>query len=256
MGVLDLPSPLLAWLDAALGFLPGLLRLGVWALLSAVATMWLYHRFSRQDQLAELKPKIKDAQKQLARYDGPMKGLWPLIGESMRLSGRQTGLTLWPALVASLPVLFVLVFLSNHYGHRLPEPGEDLAVTPVEAQSPPSQWRWRGDTSAAWHDDPDHWRLSWPETAAVLEAPRYGAVLTLPLPAPVTVVHKQQWWNLLIGNPAGYLADDAPLEAVQLELERKRFLGFGPPWLGYWELPYLLLLVVFSVVIKIKFRIH
>lgn len=256
MGFLDLPSPLLALADSALQFLPGLARIAVWALLSAIATMWLYRRFSKQQELGELKPRIKDAQRRLARYDGPLQGLWPLIGESMRLSGRQMGMTLWPALIAAVPVLFVLAFLSNHYGHRFPGPGEPVDVTAVAARPAPQQWRWHGDVEARWLSEEGRWRIHWPETAGVLEAPGYGVVLTLPLKAPVTVVHRRLWWNVLIGNPAGYLPGDAPVDAIELGLPRQRHLGFGPDWLGYWEVPYLLLLVVLSLLIKLKFRIH
>lgn len=256
MGFLDLPAPLFALLERALGFLPGIARLGIWALLSAAGAMWLYRRFSRQEELAELKPEIKAAQRRMARYDGPLAGLWPQIGESMRLSGRQMALTLWPALVASLPVLFVLVFLSNHYGHRFPAPGAPVQVTPAEAESPPGEWHWRGDTDASWQAGAGQWRVPWPENAAMLLAPDYGVVLTLPPEAPVTVVHRRRWWNLLLANPAGYLPDAAPVDAVRLGLPRQSFVAFGPDWLGYWEAPYLALLVAFSVLIKVGFRIH
>lgn len=255
MGLLDLPSPIFAFVDRWLFFLPDLALIAFWALLSAIGTMWLYHRYSRQDELADLKPQIKQVQKQLANYDGPMSGLWPIIGRSTRLSGRQMGLTLWPALVASVPVLFVLVFLSNEYGHRFPETGANVTVTPVAADTPAS-WEWRGPGRAGWDAEAGHWNLAWPADATSLVPGNGDPLITLPMDEPASVIHKRQWWNWLIGNPVGYLAEDAPAEALQIGLPRQRFLPFGPAWLGYWEIPYLVLLVAFSLTIKIRFGIH
>lgn len=253
MGLFDLPSPLFALVDKLVAWLPGIVGLAFWALLSAIATMWLYHRFSRQEELAEIKPKIKAVQKKMARYDGPMADLWPLIGESMRLSFRQMGMTLWPALIASLPILFVLVFLSNHYGHRFPAAGKSVLVQPEGAESP-ADWSWNG-THAEWLGANAGWRVTWPTDHATLSARDRKAVLALPPPAPSGVVHKRQWWNWLLGNPAGYLADDAPVDALKLDLPGQTFLNFGPDWIRGWEAPYLLLLVVFSLAIKIRFKI-
>lgn len=255
MGLLDLPSPVFAVIDGALFFLPDLAVIAFWALVSAMGTMWLYHRYSKQDELAELKPQIKAVQKELARYDGPMNGLWPLIRRSTSLSGKQMGMTLWPALVASLPVLFVLAFLSNEYGYHFPEAGESVTVAPVGADEP-SSWQWRGTADAEWSADEEHWTVAWPEDEASLAAGDDETLITLPTDEPVTVVHKRQWWNWLIANPAGYLDETAPAEAIEIGVPRQRHLPFGPAWLGYWEIPYLVLLVVFSLTIKARFRIH
>lgn len=255
MGFFDLPSPLFALLDNAMGFLPGALRLAVWALLSAIATMWLYRIFSKQDELAELKPEIKAVQKKMASYDGPLEGLWPLIGKSMRLSGRQMALTLWPAVIGSLPILFVLVFLSNAYGYRPPETGEIVRVTPHRATAP-ATWRWSEFMAAHFEQDGPAWKIAWPGRPATLTAPGYGTILTLPLDEITGVIHKRQWWNWLIGNPAGYLPDDAPVAAIRFDLEHQRYLPFGPDWLGRWEVIYLALLVLFSMGIKFAWKIH
>lgn len=255
MGLLDLPSPIFAFVDRWLFFLPDLAAIAFWALLSAIGTMWLYHRYSKQDELAELKPQIKQVQKELARYDGPMNGLWPLIRRSTSLSGKQMGMTLWPALVASLPVLFVLVFLSNEYGHHFPERGETVTVAPLGADAP-EDWQWDGTASAEWSAEEERWNVAWPDDETRLTAGDGETLITLPTDEPVTVIHQRRWWNWLIANPAGYLADSAPADALEIGVPRQRHLPFGPAWLGYWEIPYLVLLVVFSLTIKVRFGIH
>jgi hypothetical protein len=73
--------------------------------------------------------------------------------------------------------------------------------------------------------------------------------------APVPVIHKREWWNVLFGNPVGYLPDASPLERVDVELPGREYLGFGPSWLRSWEFVYFVVLLACSIAIKVGFRI-
>lgn len=259
LGLLDLPAPVLDAVDAGLGaVLPAWPRLVIWAAIAGIGSMWLYGRFSNQERLAALKPQIKAAQDELARYDGPFDGLWPLIRRTLGLSARQMGLTLSPALIASLPLLFMLAWASNTFGYRLPNGGDELAVSVHPRERAPAAVAWSPATSTRWQSDNDRWTVDWPEAGdelALLGA-EGGELLSLPLAAPVPVVHKPRWWNWLIGNPAGYLPADAGIDAVELSLAKQRFLPFGPGWLRSWELPFLVLMVAFSLGFKRARGIH
>jgi hypothetical protein len=70
------------------------------------------------------------------------------------------------------------------------------------------------------------------------------------------VVHKRQWWNALIGNPLGYLPDNASVEEVSLALQPKVLLRGVPGWMSGWEFPFLLAMFMFSMGIKIAFRLQ
>jgi hypothetical protein len=80
-------------------------------------------------------------------------------------------------------------------------------------------------------------------------------VLERPLSAPVTVLHKTQWWNVLVANPLGYLPPDSPLDRVEIDLPRRELLPFGPWWLRTWEFVFFTTLVAVSLVIKMLFRL-
>jgi hypothetical protein len=72
----------------------------------------------------------------------------------------------------------------------------------------------------------------------------------------VPMLHKHQWWNVLIGNPAGYLPDQLGVKRVDLDLPPKVYLPFGPTWLHGWEAVFFAGLFVTALAIKIGFRIH
>jgi len=109
-GLLDWPGVVLGAINQPLvAVLPEPVVLAFWALVSSWLTMWVYRRFSNQEEMAALKPQVTAVQKELSNSDGEFGGLMPLIRENFRLSGRHIMFALGPALLAGVPVLFVLV---------------------------------------------------------------------------------------------------------------------------------------------------
>jgi len=261
-GVLDWPGVVFGLINQPLvSILPEPVVLAFWALFSSWLTMWVYRRFSNQDEMAALKPKIKAVQKKLSNYDGDFGGLVPLIRENFSLAGRQLMLALGPALLAGVPVLFVLVWISNAYGVAVPSAGSTVEVrVSAVANAEPASWRWAGAQAESIPvDEADHaWRLAWPaaEETATLIAAGGEEILELPPAKPASVVHQRQWWNALIGNPAGYLDPASPAEAVYLDLPKKQMLPFGPAWMRGWEFLYFVLLIIGSLGLKLLWRIH
>lgn len=252
MGLFDLPAPLLVWLDqAALGALPSALRVAVWGVIGGALSMGLYRLISPQARIAGLKQAALAARRKMATYDGEFSGLGPLAFESLGLSFRHVGSVLLPAVIASLPVLCLLAWLSNSYGYAMPSAGETVAVV-VE---PEATVAWQSETGAA---NQDTGAVPWPaddQTAEMLDEGA-RALVALPLAAPVPVIHKQQWWNYLLGNPIGYLPDDSPVEKVTIALPPRPLIAVEPAWLGGWEMIFLSVLLLTSIAIKVAFRIH
>ena len=269
-GLLDWPGIVFGLIDQPLtAVLPEPVMLAFWALASSWLSMWVYRRFSNQEEMAALKPRIKAVQKKLSNYDGEFRGLMPLIRENFNLAGRQLGLALGPALLAGVPVLFVLVWISNAYGVAMPPAGAPVEVralvtTSVAASAAgdaePENWRWHGTRAEPTTTDEAGraWRLAWPapNQFAQLTTERGEDIIEIPPAHPVPVVHKRQWWNLLIGNPAGYLEPANPADAVYLDLPKKQMLPFGPGWMRGWEFLYFVLLIIGSLGLKLVWRIH
>jgi hypothetical protein len=240
-GLIDVPAPVFAWIDGVLGqVLPPLGRLTFWAVAAAAVSMTLYRFLSPQKRVARLKDEAAAARAELARYEGELRGMWPHAGRALALAGEQLRLALGPALVASLPVLALMVWLSTPYGHGLPPAGTIVAIAAL-----------RGDATAIER------AVTWPGAGErlALRDPSGRQLLTLPLPEPVPLIHQRQWWNSLVANPAGYLADDATVDRVVVDLPRRSYLWFGPAWLRGWEAIFLSGLVLASLAIQLAFRI-
>ena len=258
-GVFDLASPLLTRVDGFMsGWLPNLGRLSFWGLVAAAASMGLYRLTSNQSRLAENKREITALQKKLADFDGPFSGLWPLLGRNFALAGRRLGLTLAPALIASVPVIFIIAWVANAFDARAPAVGDAIeieAITSDGRQLPPLHWQGDGDVR---EEREGVWSVAWPsdERSLHLLDSDGTVLLTLPTPAPAGAVHQRRWWNVLIGNPAGYLPSPGDVDAVELGLPRSEFLPFGPEWLRGWMVAFFGIVIVLSLLLKYLWRLH
>jgi hypothetical protein len=204
--------------------------------------MGLYWLLSPQRAIAAARMDAAAARRALDAYEGDFGDAWPLIRGVLGNALRQLLLVLWPALVASVPAICVIVWVSTAYGYSFPAPGErvEIRTEPDELQS-------------------ELVTASPPATAsrAIVVADQEGRVVgTIPWPAPVDTIHKRQWWNLLFGNPAGYLPEDAAVERVALDLAPSEYLPFGPSWLRAWYGVFFTALVVGSLAVKLIWRIE
>ena len=258
MGLFDLASPLLSPVDQLLAMIfPAWLRLLFWGFVAAMVTMLLFKKLSRQEAIAELKLRVKTNQAEMAAFDGELSELMPLIGKTLKLAFRQLGLSLGPALLSSIPVIFLLVWLSNSYAHHLPVAGDTVAVQ-LESGVPviPPELDWQPAAGLV-ETSEQGWLLRWPsagQTVQLREGPL--TLLSLPLSAPVPVLHKKQWWNSLIANPAGYLPAAASISAVRIELSDQTILAFGPGWMQGWMFTFFLAFLVFAVALKFILKIE
>jgi hypothetical protein len=254
MGVLDIPAPVFQWLDSLLlEGLPATGRLAAWALLASMISMGLYRLLSPQKKIRRIRQESGIARRAVMRYEGDFGGLLPLINYSLALSLKHLGSVLMPVVLASLPVLSLLVWLSTAYGHRFPGDGQEVEIL-LFPETVEVTW-------TASHRDARArgvWQVVWPASGEVthLRGQDGRLLLSLPLDVPVPIIHKPQWWNKLIDNPAGYLPAESSLEKAILGLPKQEILDFGPVWMRSWEVPFLTLLVAFSLTFKWLFRIQ
>lgn len=234
-GLLDLPAPVFGWIDGLLSIaLPPIVRLVFWALLGAAGSMALYVLLSPQGRIAEAKREATDARRRLNAYDGEFSAAGPLIKDQLATSLRRVALVLPATLIASLPLLCLLVWLETAYGYAYPPP-DQAPVIITQPESLPTRWVEPGEPGT-----PPHVQVLSPEGEVIVD---------IALDEPVTTVHERQWWNLLIGNPAGYLPPSAPVNSVGIALPSKAYLPFGPAWARSWVTVFLLVLVIASLFI-------
>ncbi|GBD44963.1 hypothetical protein HRbin40_02459 [bacterium HR40] len=257
LGLFDLPAPLLTAVDRGLaGLLPEGLRVVLWSSLAAVLSMLVYRLLSSQRRLQALRAEAAAVRRQLASFEGEFAALLPLLGRNLSLSLRQLALTFPPAVLAGLPVIFVLAFLSNAFDARLPQPGERVVVTvTAEAgrQLPPLVFEGAEVRELA----PGRFELLWPPPGGqvAIRDSTGDPLALLPPAAPVRSLHPRAWWNAFIGNPAGYLPAPSEIATITLELPQPRILPFGPDWLAGWLVPTLTVMVVVSLALKRLWRL-
>ncbi|HEX7035799.1 MAG TPA: hypothetical protein VF210_08495 [Pseudomonadales bacterium] len=238
MGLLDLPAPLFERIDALLGVLPALLRLLLWGSVGGAISMWLYGVLSPQERIARSKREQLEVRRRLDGFDGELAEAWPMIRRLLGLSLGHLGRVIGPALLAALPVILLLVWISNAYGYRFPE------REPPPLQVQPEELR------AAWIASPEG-----PPQVEVRDS-RRELLARVPVAVPVPVIEKRRWWNTLIGNPAGYLGADARVDRVSIELPRQQVIGFGPDWMRGWEVPFFAAVLVASLILKRALRLE
>lgn len=238
-GLFDLPAPLLDWIDERLAAaFPPAVVIALWAVAAGIVCLELYRIVSPQERIDHLKQEGRAAQRELSSYDGELEGAWPLIRHMLGVSLKRVGIVLPATLIGAYPVLAVLVWMSNTYGYYFP--GDDSvavdAPAPIEAE----------------------WLSGSPAQSPRVQARKPGGevVLEIPVSAPVPVLHKREWWNWLIANPAGYLPPDAPVEQIGIELPRREIIPAGPSWLRGWEAVFLPVLFIAALAYKSARRIH
>jgi hypothetical protein len=256
LGLLDLPAPLLDALDGALNRIgvPAFLRVATYAAASAWMGMALYRRLSDQRRLAEAGARVVLSQRALARHDGDFATLRVLILANLRATSHHLALTLRPALLATLPLLFALPWLSNRFDFREPEPGTPVSVC---AQPGVRDLHWQA-SSAATVTASGCWLVPWPddETPARLSDSAGRTLLVIPNAAKSDSVEKFGWFNWLIANPAGYLPSGSAIARVHIALSQRQILFVGPAWFRGWVFWYFLIALVVSLWLKWRWRLQ
>ncbi len=258
-GLFDLLNPVLGSLDYLLGHqlgLPALGRIAVYAAIGGALSMFIYRYLSNQTLIAQLKTEIRDVQGALADTDLQPGQLRSAIRNNLRLTGRQLFLSFWPALLASVPIVFLLAFCSNQFAFTTPVTGERFYVAPVGMQDSPADYSWKGG-NAQWDARKQAWTFYYPAKTQSL-ALNFGDETQLQLPASIAsgVIHKKLWWNWLLANPAGYLPENARIDQFDFSTSPQIIIDWGPGWMRGWLFAFIVFLLGVSLAIKWFWKIH
>lgn len=252
MGLFDLPAPLFSAVDGVLGMaLPPVLRLVIWGILAGWLTMVVYRRLSNQEKIGELKAQQKIQQKIIAEFDGEFQELMPLIRHTLALGFRQLGLALGPALLATIPILFIVIWVAGEFGFETPVAGSEVLLS---AEPASNDIHWSSATEVKITED--GWAVNWPaEGQSLTMTDGRQPLLVLPLEHNIPIIHKKKWWNLLMANPIGYLPDDGKTEVIRIALPEPVMIGAGPSWIRGWMFSFFVTFLLSSLAFKFLLRI-
>ena len=208
-GLIDRLFPPLDALDQALsGFLPPLVRLVLYGAASGAITMVVYRLTSDQNGILALKERMRDLRGQLKVAGDDFAADHAACRARTSASRCACSFkSLWPALVSSLPVVVIIAWLAMSWSQPLPAPGHGGAALLRSRRrpgSPPSR-------PTPCPRSPGGGMLRWPaaEAPAALKDASGAVYEGLGSKPPASVIHKRVWWNAILGNPAGYLPDNA-----------------------------------------------
>lgn len=252
MGLFDLPAPIFGAIDGVLALaMPPVLRLIIWGILAGWLTMIVYRLFSDQEKIRALKALQKGQQKDIAEFDGEFAELMPLIRHTLALGFRQLGFTLGPALLATVPVLFIVIWVAGEFGFTTPGAGAEVLLT-VEPAS--SDIHWSSTTEVKISEN--GWVINWPSQGQTLTIrDDHQPLLVLPLEHDIPIIHKHRWWNLLVANPLGYLPQDGKTDVINVDLPEAVIIGFGPGWMRGWMFSFFFAFLLSSIAFKLLLRL-
>jgi len=258
MGLFDLPAPVLNFLDQYLaGIFSPFCRIALWGAIGAWLSMLIYKQISNQQSLIQIKRKLKSVQTQLYDFEGEFKQLWPLIFQNLGLSFKRLGKTLFPAIVSGMPLLCILVWCSNQFAYEIPPPLKPVQIELEAKAGALNQVQWLPHQQSKPHTDSLSWEIPWPDQDHLVRLQTQDQkIFSLPLSAPVTIIHEKRWWNWLIGNPAGYLVPDSPVKIIRINLTQQQIIPFGPSWVRSWWFSFFSMLLLVSMIFKIRWSLQ
>jgi hypothetical protein len=234
-------------------FLPLWGSLVLWGLLGGGAVMGLYALLSPQRRIRAKKQEIKELKAEMKDDSLGFAGTLRLTRQNLRRAFELLGLVLPPSLVAMLPALCMMLFVSILYSYQVPEAGQDLKV-----KTTPYSLKVRVQSGGV-----------------VVNTGKSGFVVIMDKKPRIRIyeskriiyswtpdmlmdgsVRKRPWWGGLLPEGAGYLPEDSVTEKISIGFRTLRVIGGVPRAIGGWEFSYFLALTISAVLVKVKFRIE
>jgi hypothetical protein len=143
-------------------------------------------------------------------------------------------------------------WLSMHHAFVVPEVGERVRITVV----PPSSCLTVSPGSVVSGELDGMW-LTVPEGRGEIRLRADGVEVYAgnPFDPPAPCICRKRWWSTLLPYQAGYLFENAPVEAVHLEFSPKLYSQTVPVWLATWHVPFFVGLVVTVLALRFRFKI-
>lgn len=249
-GLLGIPFLLYSAVDRVIaGVLGSAGTVIVLSLTCSVIVMLLYRLCSPQAELKRIKLRMREIQAALLADPDDLRAVLRLSGENIRIALKRFLFTVLPTCIAILPLLSVTSWINSRYGAAFPSSGEVVAVQVIP-----------GDVSIL-SPAPDGVAFM---TNAVAVAAGSFSVLDESQSLLVTVrdsmsssfIARKVWWNVLMGNPLGYLSPDSDIEALVFDVKRQNVLPFGPDWMRRWEALFFVCMALGSFSLKIFLKVE
>jgi len=241
------------FLDGLLAdWLPDSVRVCLWGCLAGALAMLVYLLLSNQEHIAELKAETRNLRASMLKGDTDHREIMRLNKLNLLASLRLLRSVLLPSLLSAAPVLLIAFWLYSFFSFQLPTDGKPISVhsvppTPGLSFAPAERFANSGEGVA--------YLPAGNDTMVSINLDGQPVYQGNPESGPSDVVYKRQWWSVLLGNPAGYLSADAPVEEIHWDFPHRQIIGGLPDLLTTWEFPYFFSMLIMALALKFGLKI-
>lgn len=254
--MINLVFPLLNGIDSILSFLPAFLRIFLYGLGCGAASILVYKWTSNQATIGGLKAESKALRDRLMDPDLSAAELKQTIFRNTKVTGLLVGRVLGPSLLSAIPVLLVAGWLALFYAYEPPSPGAPVTAVPISvAEGAGDLVIEAGQIEAPLKPDGASFEAG-PATEITVRNEQATFYTGAPFDPAMAGVGKRAWWNALLESETGYVAEDAPFEAVEFDLEPVVLVPGLPTWLAGWELVFFLAVFIAAIGLKVGLKIE
>lgn len=232
--------------------MPLFLRVCIWGIVAGLIAIMLYKVTSNQAKITTLKKDIKTILNQLLKEDNDESEFFSLTMKNLKYSFKLVVFSFIPAFLSTIPVIIIMLCVQTYHSYALPEGnGRILVTTTPEVESIKVEPAKIVKTTSKNNIKivPSKETI----TITIKDEPVFEGNVFDP---PVSIIEKYQWWNILIGNPAGYISNSAPIEAITFHFKRKKLFNSPTNWVNGWELTFFLSVFVSTLLAKIILKIQ
>lgn len=229
-------------------------RVGLWGALCGGAAMLVFYLASDQKKISTLKTKSKELRKKILSLDTEDSEVKRLIKENLSVSLKLLYKVLFPALLSTLPIIVIFLWMDVYYACKVPEAGDTVTVRVASNAEditflPEDSFETAGPSvKMCIRDNPPPIKLM-----------HSGKMLYQGEPwRPPTrnIIHKK-YWNAVLKSEAGYLNPDiSDVDLIEFGFHRNWILKDNQSWYSRWEFLFFLTLAISSLIIKLVFKIE
>jgi hypothetical protein len=254
-GAIDLLFPICSGIDGILAAvnIPVALRILLWGCASGGVTMGLYALLSPQSAIRAQNQALKGLSARMrTAQDGEFQEVLQLSLANLRQSLNLLRMVFAPTLLSSFPVLVIILWLSAYYSYQLPDAraiAVSLSPPTADVRVVPERWVQQSEDGT--------FTIDLKGAASIQFLDDIGSVYTgLPLQPPTAVLYPKRWWNVIVGNQAGYLRKGAQLETLRFHFDELQVIPGVPNWIGNWKFLFFPMLMLTALGLKIALKLE
>lgn len=246
--VFGLLDPVFRFVDSLLSFLPDFVRLCLWGALAGLVTMLIYKKLSRQDKITQMADEVKAIKARLDVMDVSDKEYKSLIMQSLKLGMKRLKVSIGPALISAIPVIFLAIYIEGHYAYSDPQPGDKAAIVmgnPEGVEVGKAQRLSNGFV------------FNWPQEGQVLTVKTNDDKSVLDISPDTRLGHAAApgLSRTFFGAPAGHIPKEAGVDHLQVVTTPRAIFKDYFVMQHQWAIVYFMALMIASIAIKFALKI-